>query len=265
MGERPVRAQSAAAASDRKGQPNPAGEAKANSLGAPFARVGNVEFCVWLTRVKDFRVFWTEVQLENSKWQPPGFAQSEDHPVVNVSWSDAMEFCRWLTHREHRSGVLPAGQIYRLPTDLEWSAAVGLPPEAGATPEKRDMGFPGIYPWGTGWPPPSDAGNYTGQETKSDVAIKDFDDGFRWTSPVGAFLANKYGLYDMGGNVWQWCMDDWADGSTRKVLRGASWYNGAMKLSLLSSCRVNASPNSTTDNYGFRVVRATEAPNKEAK
>jgi formylglycine-generating enzyme required for sulfatase activity len=62
----------------------------------------------------------------------------------------------------------------------------------------------------------------------------------------------------MGGNVWQWCMDSWNDKSTGKVLRGASWYNGALKLSLLSSCRVHAAMDSSTDNYGFRIVKATE-------
>ena len=54
-------------------------------------------------------------------------------------------------------------------------------------------------------------------------------------------------------------MDQWNTDPTSKVLRGASWYNGALKLSLLSSCRVHASPDSSTDNYGFRIVRASES------
>jgi formylglycine-generating enzyme required for sulfatase activity len=53
-------------------------------------------------------------------------------------------------------------------------------------------------------------------------------------------------------------MDSWNDKSTGKVLRGASWYNGASKFGLLSSCRVHAAPDSSTDNYGFRIVRASE-------
>jgi hypothetical protein len=232
----------------------------ANSLGMKFAPVGDVEFAIWLTRVKDFEVFAKEVKLKSSSWQSPGFRQGADHPVVNVTWAEAIAFCQWLTNKEHADGSLPANEFYRLPTDLEWSKAVGLPQETGSTPEARDMGVPDIYPWGTAWPPPPGAGNYTGEETGSDVAIKGYEDGFAWTSPVGSFKPNKYGLYDMGGNVWQWCMDNWNNESKAKVLRGASWYNGALKLSLLSSCRVHAAADSSTDNYGFRVVRASEAP-----
>jgi len=69
----------------------------------------------------------------------------------------------------------------------------------------------------------------------------------------------------MGGNAWQWCMDTWNGQSKNRVLRGASWYNGGLRLSLLSSCRVNAAPDTSTDNYGFRVVRATKAGGKTGK
>ena len=230
-----------------------------NSLGQRFAPVGDVDFCIWQTRVKDFDVFARAVNLKSSAWRGPGFKQGPDHPVVNVTWVEAVAFCKWLTDLEHKDGTLPAAQFYRLPTDLEWSKAVGLPEESGKTPEARDMGVSDVYPWGTQWPPPPNSGNYTGEETGSDVAIKGYDDGFAWTSPVGSFPPNKLGLYDMGGNVWQWCMDAWNNDSKAKVLRGASWYNGALKLSLLSSCRVHASPDSSTDNYGFRIVRAADS------
>ena len=230
-----------------------------NTLGMRFAPVGDVDFCIWQTRVKDFDVFARAVNLKSSAWRGPGFKQGGDHPVVNITWVEAVAFCKWLTDLEHKDGALPASQFYRLPTDIEWSKAVGLPEETGKTPEARDMGVSDVYPWGTQWPPPPNSGNYTGEETGSDVAIKGYDDGFAWTSPVGSFPPNKLGLYDMGGNVWQWCMDTWNNDSKAKVLRGASWYNGALKLSLLSSCRVHASPDSSTDNYGFRIVRASDA------
>ena len=230
----------------------------ANSLGQKFVPVGDVEFCIWQTRVKDFEVFAHSVGLKSVGWRSPGFKQGPDHPVVNVTWIEAIAFCKWLTDKEHKEGLLPANQFYRLPTDLEWSKAVGLPEEPEKTPADRDMVITDVYPWGKDWPPPPGAGNYTGEETGSDVAIKGYNDGFAWTSPVGSFKPNKYGLYDMGGNVWQWCMDSWNEKSNGKVLRGASWYNGALKLSLLSSCRVHAAPDSSTDNYGFRIVKATE-------
>ena len=236
--------------------PTPKAPGGENSLGLKFVPVGDVEFCVWQTRVKDFEAFAKAVNLKSSAWKSPGFKQSSDHPVVNVTWIEAVAFCKWLTEEERKTGVLSAIQFYRLPTDVEWSKAVGLSEESGKTPEARDMGVSDVYPWGNQWPPPPKSGNYTGEETGSDVAIKGYDDGFPWTSPVGSFTPNKLGLYDMGGNVWQWCMDTWNSDSKAKVLRGASWYNGALKLSLLSSCRVRASPESSTDNYGFRVVRA---------
>ena len=227
-------------------EPKPAAPAPGgpttNSLGMAFIPVGDIQFAIWPTRLKDFEIFAAATNLKSNLWRDPGFKQGADHPVVNVTWMEAMAFCKWLTFKEQRDGLLPAGKIYRLPTDIEWSKGVGLPEESGKTAEARDMGVPDVYPWGTAWPPPQGSGNYTGEETGSDVAIKGYSDGFPWTSPVGSFQPNKYGLYDMGGNVWQWVMDAWNTDSTSKVLRGGSWYNGALKLSLLSSCRVHAAP-----------------------
>jgi serine/threonine protein kinase len=236
-----------------------------NSLGMKFAPVGDILFCVWQTRVKDFDTFARATGLKSKIWKDPGFRQGPDHPVVNVTWREAVAFCKWLTAKEQKEGVLSATQEYRLPSDLEWSKAVGLPDETGKTPEARDMGVPDLYPWGTAWPPPTGAGNYTGEETGSDVAIKGFEDGFAWTAPVGSFAPNQFGLYDMGGNVWQWCLDSWNSETKDKVLRGASWYNGALRLSLLSSCRVHAAPDSSTDNYGFRCVIAPVESGRSAK
>lgn len=236
-----------------------------NSLGMKFTTVGDVQFSLYQTRVQDFEAFAKATNLKSSAWRGPGFKQGPDHPVVNVTWNEALAFCKWLTDKEHKEGSLPPNSSYRLPTDLEWSKAVGLPDEVGKTPEARDMGVPDVYPWGSDWPPPKGSGNYTGEETGSDVAIKGYEDGFAWTAPVGSFAPNKFGLYDMGGNVWQWCMDSWNNDSKAKVLRGASWYNGALKLSLLSSCRVHAAPDSSTDNYGFRIVKASDSGAKTTK
>ena len=238
-----------------------------NSLGMKFVPVSEVQFSVYLTTRKDFEAFATATHLKSEAWRNPGFKQGPDHPVVNVTWRDADAFCKWLTIEERKAGLLKANEFYRLPADLEWSKAVGLPAEKGATPEERDMGVPDVYPWGKEWPPPHDAGNYSAEpETHTGGAPPPmYDDGYRYTSPVGKFRVNAFGLYDMGGNVWQWTADSWNSMYRAKTLRGGSWYNGEVPLSLLSSCRISSSPDTLHDTYGFRVVKATESQPPTAK
>jgi len=225
-----------------------------------FQPVGDVQFCVYLTTRKDFEAFATATGLKSEAWRNPGFKQDPDHPVVNVTWREADAFCKWLTEKERKSGRIKATELYRLPADLEWSKAVGLPPETGATAEERDMGVQDVYPWGKQWPPPAGAGNYAGEETQTEIPIPNYNDGYPATSPVGKLRANAFGLYDMGGNVWQWVSDYWNSENRAKTLRGGSWYNGAIPLSLLSSCRISSSPDTLHDTYGFRIVKATDVP-----
>jgi len=228
-----------------------------NSLGMRFVPVARVFFCIWDTRLQDYEQFVQHSDYPASdKWKEPGFKQGPDHPVVNVSWDDAIAFCNWLTTREQGLGLLPARMSYRLPTDLDWSGAVGLGTEPGNTPEQK-KGKIRVYPWGLGWPPPPGSGNYCGEETKggrsSWPVIPGYNDGYARTSPVGAFPPNRYGLHDMGGNVWQWC-EDWSNASRyRRVLRGASWLNEHPD-DLLLSHRRDDTPTSRRDNYGFRCV-----------
>jgi len=238
-----------------------------NSLGMKFLALPGtkVRLGVWPVRVRDYAAFAKAKQIRSTSWSNPGFEQTPDHPVVNVSWDDAQVFCEWLTHAERDKGTISPTQSYRLPTDLEWSLGVGLTNEQGDTPERRDMGVTDVYPWGAQWPPPPGAGNYAGRETDSETAIKDYEDGFLATSPVGSFPANQLGFYDMGGNVWQWVEDSWNTISKNKVARGASWFNGTVRISLLSSCRVHTPPQDSRDNYGFRVVLDGEDKRRATK
>ena len=200
-------------------------------------------------------------------WRAPGFSQTPDHPVVGVSWKDAYAFCDWLTQREHESGLLDEDQLYRLPTDAEWSRAVGLPEEPGPNPQARSGKIKGVYPWGKQWPPPPGVGNYAGLELRAPgtdwpatwrTVPGGYADNWPRTSPVGSFPANALGFYDLGGNAWEWCEERFAPGGETRVLRGGSWSNASSDL-LLSSARTEAFPNTRSDLHGFRVVLETPA------
>jgi heme-degrading monooxygenase HmoA len=128
-----------------------------NSLGMRFVPVPGTKvlFSVWETRVQDYEAF---VKATKREWQMADFKQEPTHPAVNVSWEDAQAFCAWLTQEERKGGRLKAKECYRLPTDAQWSWAVGIGDrETGSTPAEKDRKVPGVYPWGTGWPPPKGA------------------------------------------------------------------------------------------------------------
>ena len=221
-----------------------------NSLGMKFVPVPGTKvlFSIWDTRVQDYDAF---VEATHRAWQKPDFSQTPKDPAVNVSWDDSKAFCAWLTEIERTTRTIDDNQEYRLPTDKEWSVAVG-----GRK-----------YPWGNEWPPPRGAGNYG-----SSVRTGEYE----FTSPVGSFAANEEGLYDMGGNVWQWCedlydktmndpaiLDKWPHSKTvsvnnPRVVRGAAWYyyGSAGDLAMLSSFRDYGQPNTTRGDYGFRCVLA---------
>jgi len=252
-----------------------------NSLGMTFVPVPGtqVQFCIWETRVQDFKAFVNATQYDaiqgawtlaadgakqrGDSWRFPGFVQTPEHPVSCVSWNDAKAFCKWLTDKERAEGRLRAGQEYRLPTDAEWSVAVGLPPEGSSAPKDKDGKIEGVYPWGSQWPPPTGAGNYAGKESKAaDMpsswrAIEGYQDSHPRTSPVGSFNANRLGLYDLGGNVWEWCEDFYNGQSGARVLRGASW-SSDLRNGLLSSFRSGDAADARLGSSGFRCVLTSE-------
>jgi formylglycine-generating enzyme required for sulfatase activity len=243
-----------------------------------------VLFCIWETRVQDFEAFVKD-QANNGGynyqkgnephilksdgwkqrgwdygWNNPGFVQRATHPVTCVSWQDTQAFCQWLTQKEQRGGKLQKDQSYRLPTDAEWSMAVGLNEPDGGTIRDKDGKSENVYPWGKQWPPLDRAGNFAGEESMDGdnppgywIMIPGYRDGFTRTAPVGSFKANELGIFDLSGNVWEWCVDWYEDEDSVRVLRGGSCYDGAPK-SLLSSSRFGHKPNLRGNNFGFRVV-----------
>jgi formylglycine-generating enzyme required for sulfatase activity len=253
-----------------------------NSLGMKFVAVPGMPalFCIWETRVQDFEAFVSATGYDATKgmyslggdgyqhrgdtWKSPGFSQGPTHPVVGVSWEDARAFCQWLTEKERREGRLSARQRYRLPTDAEWSVAVGLQGETGGTPGLKSMKIKEVYPWGNQWPPPRGAGNFGGEESKDAnlpqnfAFISGYNDAYPRTSPVGSFTANPFGLYDLSGNAWEWCEDFFNGESGVRVMRGGSWFLRNPET-LLSSCRRRGAPDGRYCTIGFRVVRADDS------
>ncbi|MDP1588376.1 MAG: SUMF1/EgtB/PvdO family nonheme iron enzyme, partial [Prosthecobacter sp.] len=244
-----------------------------NTLGMKFVPVPGMKvlFSIWDTRVMDYEKYVVAKPDVDGSWKTQQYhgvpvGREPDHPVVAVSWEDAQAFCQWLTEKETAAGTLPPGAKYRLPTDAEWSTAAGLPPERGSTPWERDSQNTEDFPWGKEWPPTQKAGNYADETFHANLPpvknektgridnlewFKDYDDGFAATSPVGRFPANMFGLYDMGGNVWQWC-EDWNPPHNGHVLRGGSWMIGVRSY-MHSSRRIYSVPH-RDGNYGFRCV-----------
>ncbi len=163
-----------------------------------------------------------------------------DQPVVGVNWDDAVAFCNWLTQ--------VTGVPHNLPTEAQWEAAA----RGGLTGK--------AYPWGDEAP---DADGIFRANLHHDHTAKD---GFLFTAPVGSFPANGYGLFDMAGNVSEWCLDQYVPTGSGpfkpgllRLLKGGSWFSQARDLRC--AARQSAPPPYADGYIGFRVVRpANPAP-----
>lgn len=230
-----------------------------NSLGMQFVALPGTRVLMGVheTRRVDYARYAAENPNADPSWKDAKLGSrsataGEDHPVVNVSWDDAQAFCQWLSRKE--------GRHYRLPTDREWSVAVGIgddEPATGVTPESLSGQVPGVYPWGRQWPPPAGAGNYADAACQTqypnEKIVGGYADGFAITSPVMRFPPNALGIHDLGGGVWEWCEDWFNEDRKDHVLRGASWGSSAPKP-LLSSYRGRQSSTRRWRCDGFRCV-----------
>jgi formylglycine-generating enzyme required for sulfatase activity len=243
---------------------------RTNSLSMIFVSVPGTKvlFSIYETRVKDFTAFAaTNPKLDGINWNHALYhgvtpvSVGPDFPVVNVSWNDAKAFCDWLTKTECAAGKISAKEFYRMPTDEEWSFAVGIGGrEIGTTPKEKNAKLENIFPWGANFPPPPRAGNFADQTALNYFTnwphIENYNDGFVTTAPVGSFNPNVLGIYDLAGNALEWCDDFYDDAHRQKVLRGGAWINCGPK-SLLSSYREHAAPERFSVATGFRCVLVT--------
>ncbi len=187
----------------------------------------------------------TQQQYESIMGNNPSKCQGASNPVERISWNDCVSFCKKLTDQERRADRLPEDYEYRLPTEAEWEYA------ARGGSRGRDT-------------------NYAGSDSIDSVAWYDDNCG-RKTHPVGQKQANELGLYDMSGNVWEWCLDScnvgkivitdsYRDGivdpfcstGSFRVTRGGCWSFDASLCSV--AWRDGYAPTTTSSDIGFRVV-----------
>ena len=202
------------------------------------------------TLTRDFYLGKTEVTL--AQWKAvmetnPSEYKDDDLPVEYVSWNDAMEFCGKLNDL----GTPPKGWMFTLPTETQW--------EYAARGGNKSKGY-----------------KYSGSDNVDDVAW--YEDNAGWAvsgdvmSPVGRKKPNELGLYDMSGNVYEWCLDDWQDksdmltpeftrgndrGGSERAIRGGSWNNRARTCR--SAERNGGEPDDRNGDFGFRLALVPES------
>jgi formylglycine-generating enzyme required for sulfatase activity len=190
------------------------------------------------------------VQKPEFTWKNLHFTQADNHPVVVVSWNDAVAFCAWLSKKE--------GRTYRLPTEAEWEYAC-----RGGTKTRFSNG--------------DKDDDLKAMANIADASLKakwadatwavNWEDGFPFTAPGGKFQVNGFGLFDMHGNVWEWCSDwyreDYYGTSPRidpqgpasgkeRVARGGAW--STQPKFCRCAYRDWHEPDYRSDCVGFRVV-----------
>ncbi len=192
-------------------------------------------------------------EVTQGQWQtimgnnPSNFKKRATYPVENVSWDDIQTFIRKLNRR--------TGKKYRLPTEAEWEYAA----RAGTSTS---------YSFGNNASILYRYANFCDVNCEANWKDKNQNDSYKQTSPVGIYLANTWGLYDMHGNVWEWVLDWYGEnyyqnsptndppgpsGGSYRVYRGGSWRSDASNAR--SADRYDSSPGNRDYNLGFRLAR----------
>lgn len=192
-------------------------------------------------------------------------------PVVRVTWEEAARFCNWLSAKESLPpayvqkgntliAVDPLNTGYRLPTEAEWEYCARIADKHAVLK----------YPWGNKFPPVQLSGNYSDQSAKNllPFVLEGYNDGYATTAPPGKFEPNFLGLYDMGGNVAEWCHDFYSiysydskktyvdptgsQNGKHHVIRGSGWKHGSISTLRLA---YRSYDDDKREDVGFRVCR----------
>jgi formylglycine-generating enzyme required for sulfatase activity len=222
------------------------------ATGAPYfngpkqkpAHPVTISYCFWMGATEV-----TQAQYASLMGTNPSFFPGANNPVERVTWFDAQTYCAALTAQQATLGNVPAGYQYRLPTEAEWEYAC----RAGTTTEFHYGPSlacnQALFAYSYDLTPPASCQNPTG------------------TVPVGSYAPNAWGLYDMHGNVVEWCLDTYASysagavtdpfvtGGVYRVFRGGAWFyeSNLCRSSVRSSFSV---PINSSNGLGFRVVLA---------
>jgi formylglycine-generating enzyme required for sulfatase activity len=229
------------------------------------------------------KALWDQVKswsdTNGYSYDYPGSGKAPDHPVQSIDWYDMV---KWCNARSELEGRLPSyytdaalTQVYRtglVAPFVNWSAGYRLPTEAEWEKAARGGAAGHRFPWtNVDTITHSQANYYSDPSYSYDISpTRGFDPAFNdgvlpYTSPVGSFAPNGYGLYDMAGNVWEWCWD-WAgpypadpqtdphgpDTGTTRVGRGGNWDYYAAHCR--NAYRYGNSPDDSATNIGFRCA-----------
>ena len=203
----------------------------------------------WLGKTEVTQGQW-QAMMGTEPWKGQPLVQADkDCPATYVSFFDAVEFCETLTDLERKAGKLKANEEYRLPTEAQWEYAC----RAGTTTEYSfgdDVSTFGEYGWFSG-------------------NTVDANSGEQYARKFGIKKPNPWGLFDMHGNVWEWCSDRYdeklsggtdpvgPEGGSNRVFRGGDW--GSTPGRCRSAYRFSSVPSRRSLNLGFRVARSQSA------
>ena len=201
---------------------------------------------------------------EGESYQAPigYFLNFRNYPVVGVSWYDALSFCNWLSEKDNLESCYDLSNWtfdsnkngYHLPTEAQWEKAA-----RGALSQK-------IYPWGDA--PAGNRCNYSGYTGALQEMMPNLDGQGRGTLPIDSLITNYYNLFNIVGNVWEWCNDWYQENyynqspsenpqgptsSDFKVLRGGAWNTAETKLHC--AVRYSRVPDTKRYDIGFRIAK----------